>query len=156
MQTIIVDTYSVNFVPVVEESSSRKTSIATGALTGAAGAGLLAGIMYSLWKTNRGPKPLFLKTDMPKALDHVSGVGRFGIAGAFWGALFGTLVRRPTIGRGMAFGFLPSLFLWTVLARRAGQKPFFGFDTKKIAMPILFNSVIWGSLIGLVSKRRTG
>jgi len=133
--------------------------IQAGALAGAAGAAVLSGIMYGMWKANQGPKPMFVATQQKQfgkhgAVDHVAGMGRFVLAGAAWGAAFGYINAKPTVGKGVLFGFLPSLFLWTVLAPLQGEKLFFGGAPKKLVMPILFNSAIWGSIIGKASQRQ--
>lgn len=146
-----------------EEAVTLSERMVSGALNGAAGAGLLAGIMYALWAANQGPKPLFLAAQQKDfgehgAVDHVAGLGRFVAAGAAWGALFGAVNRKPSVLKGAAFGFAPSLFLWTVLAKTQGEKLFFGGETAKLVMPVVFNSAIWGSFIGksLVSHPHHG
>ena len=78
------------------------------------------------------------------------------IAGAMWGAVFGLLVRRPTILKGMAFGLVPALFQWLVLSPLLGEGLFFrrlGFGAG-VGLPLLFNVLIFGSILGYYCGRK--
>lgn len=168
METLVIEnTYQsvrTEYVPKLPVPKSQHlpspfiAAIKSDAVMGAAGAGIIAAIMYTMWAAKKGPKPMFLDLQQSQfgehgAIDHVAGLARFGIAGAVWGALFGAYTRQPTVAKGALFGLLPSLFVWTVGAKRKGQPFFFGFKPDKILMPILFNSVIWGGFMGKMARR---
>ena len=70
-----------------------------------------------------------------------------------WGALFGLLVKKPTILKGMIAGILPALFQWLVLAPLAHQPPFFGATGAAIALPVVFCVFVWGGLTGYYCGR---
>ena len=69
--------------------------------------------------------------------------------------LFGFLIRRPTILKGMIFGFVPMLFQWLVLSPLLGDGLFFRRSgiAAGIGLPLLFNVLIFGSLLGYFSGR---
>ncbi len=126
----------------------------TGAAAGAIGAAVLAAILYTAFWTGIMPAPNFVAAERAwlgarsPALDHLLGAAGFLLAGALWGALFGLIVSRPTVLKGMAFGLLPTLFLWLVMAPALGQPAFNGFRAEGILLPILFNVLIWGTILG--------
>jgi len=71
----------------------------------------------------------------------------FAVSGGIWGSIF-MLLTKPNILKGILFGFLPSLWVWLVLAPYMDQPLFHGFAIKAIAFPILFNCLVWGTFIG--------
>lgn len=77
----------------------------------------------------------------------------FAISGGIWGFIYAALVSRSTVGKGMAFGILPTLWLWLVVAPVIGQPVFFGFAPRQLIMPFIFNVVIWGAFIGWYCSR---
>ncbi len=78
----------------------------------------------------------------------------FILSGGVWGAIYGLLVKHPTIGNAMLFGFLPTLWLLVPVNAYLGKPLFNGFDAKGIIMPIIFNVVIWGIVLGLYMRNR--
>lgn len=86
-------------------------------------------------------------------IDHLAAVVLFVLSGAAWGAVFGWLVTGPTVLKGALFGFIPSLWLWLVVAPATGQPLFNGFSLQGLLLPILFNVVVWGSFVGWYSQR---
>ena len=54
----------------------------------------------------------------------------------------------------MAFGLLPALWLWIVVAPVMGQLIFFGFAPMQLILPFVFNVIVWGSFVGWYSQRR--
>jgi len=75
------------------------------------------------------------------------------VAAAVWGALFGLLVRKPTVLKGMAFGLLPAVFQWLVLAPLSHRPLFFGATAAAILLPILFCVLLWGGITGYYAGR---
>lgn len=86
-------------------------------------------------------------------LDHILAALLFAISGGIWGLVF-RLVPRPGVLKGMAFGIVPSLWLWVVVSPVVSGTFFNGFALKGIIMPIIFNCVIWGSFVGWYVSRR--
>ncbi|HET6567451.1 MAG TPA: hypothetical protein VFG50_05760, partial [Rhodothermales bacterium] len=79
----------------------------------------------------------------------------FALSGGIWGAIFGLIVKDPTVGKGMLFGILPTLWVWLFVAPvLQGQPVFFGFKPMSIVMPIIANVLIWGSFVGWYCRRR--
>lgn len=67
--------------------------------------------------------------------------------------LYTTVVRRPSVVSGMAFGLLPTLFVWLVLAPLTGKPLFNGFTPQGLLIPLIFNVVIWGCFVGWYRSR---
>ena len=81
-------------------------------------------------------------------LDHCVAIAASLIAGVLWGVLFGLLFKRPTAAKGMLFGLLPTLLFWFVVAPLTGQAPFAPGHRAGLLLPLLFNSIIWGGILG--------
>ena len=126
---------------------------------GVIGAMVLAAIMYSLQAANLSGTPGFVNIyrTVAGASDsltaHILGALGFVVAGGLWAVLFVSIVRKPTVWKGMLFGFVPTLFLWFVLAPVTGQPIFNGFTTRGILFPILYNVIIWGAIVGFLSRK---
>ena len=140
-------------------ASDAGTRMLTAAVAGVIGAAILAAIMYLLYWANPTLVPSFLEAER-RLLgthgfgDHLAALAGFLVAGAVWGALFGLLVRRPTWFKGVAFGFVPTLFLWLVMAPLMGKGLFMGFGAPGLLVPIVFNVCIWGSIVGRYCEQR--
>jgi hypothetical protein len=81
----------------------------------------------------------------------------FILIGALWGLPF-SLVKNPTVLKGMLYGFVPSLFGWIVLPVILGGEMFGGFALPALLIPFVMNVLIWGSILGWYAQRhaRTG
>lgn len=86
-------------------------------------------------------------------VDHILAALLFAISGGIWGIIF-RIVPNPTPLKGMAFGLLPSLWLWVVVSPVVSGVFFNGFSLKGIALPLIFNCLIWGSYVGWYVSRR--
>lgn len=84
----------------------------------------------------------------------ILGGAAFVLIGALWGLPF-SLVPNPTIGKGMLYGFVPTLFGWAVLPLVMGGAVFGGFALPALLIPIVMNVVIWGSILGWYASRHT-
>jgi hypothetical protein len=129
----------------------------TGFIAGALGALAITVIMLVM-QLAMGATPMFVGTYQsvlgPSSLVVAELVGGvlFVLSGAVWGMLFTSLVKQPTLARGMLFGLAPALWLWLVVAPlMLGQPAFFGFQVPNLVMPFLFNVVVWGSITGWYS-----
>ena len=133
--------------------SGTKTRTATGAVVGAGAAGAVTVLAYALaWAGAMLPPPSLA---LAKSSVGPGGFGPYAIgalaavlAGAAWGAVFGLLVRRPTILKGMVFGFLPALVQWLVLSPLLGEALFFRGTRAGLFLPVLFNVLLWGGAVG--------
>ena len=142
----------------VSRTGSR---VGAGSIGGLLGAVFLVAISYVIFwadPANPGALPAFVG---PARIwlgnhgvgDHLLGICGFLAAGAAWGALFGLIVRKPNLVKGAAFGFLPTLFLWLVMAPLLHKPLFMGGGLRAIGMPILYNVLIWGTFVGSFSER---
>jgi hypothetical protein len=109
--------------------------------------------MYVLFWLNQVGVPTFVAAGRGLLgshglLDHILGTLGFLAAGAIWGGLYGLLVSRPSVLNGVAFGLLPTLFHWLVVAPIAGDGLFNNLRPWGIALPLLFYALIWGGLVG--------
>ena len=130
----------------------------TGFVGGVLGALLLVVVMYIMQLAGMGAPPFVnmyrAVLDSNPPVDHIlAGIG-FLLAGGIWGLIFAAMVKHPTILKGIAFGILPSLFLWVVINPIIGKPLFNDFTVKGLLMPLLFNVVIWGSFIGWYCSAR--
>jgi len=80
-------------------------------------------------------------------VDHIIAALLFAISGGIWGVIF-RFVPNPGPLKGMAFGIIPSLWLWVVVSPVVSGVFFNGFTLKGILMPLIFNCLIWGSFTG--------
>lgn len=87
-------------------------------------------------------------------MDHVVAAIIFVTSGGVWGSIFAWMVKQPTVFKGFLFGFLPTLWLWTVVNYTIGKPLFNGFEAKGLLLPIIFNMVIWGSFAGWYLSRK--
>lgn len=127
---------------------------------GVLGALILTAIMLVMQGTGMG-EPMFVRTyeatiggGDSALVTWVVAALLFLLSGGIWGAIYGGLVRESTIGKGMAFGVLPTLWLWFVVAPfMLGAPLFFGFNGTQILLPLIFNVVIWGGFLGWYCQR---
>ncbi|HEY5372004.1 MAG TPA: hypothetical protein VIJ75_23735 [Hanamia sp.] len=136
-----------------------KASSINGFSGGCMGAFILIIVMYILMAAGMGD-PAFVKMYHSTfgihspAFDQVIAGILFIISGGIWGMIFTWMVKNPTIGKGMLFGFLPTLWLLIAVNAFMGQPLFNGFHAKGIIMPVIFNVVIWGSFVGWYASRK--
>ncbi|CAA9412024.1 MAG: hypothetical protein AVDCRST_MAG64-2421 [uncultured Phycisphaerae bacterium] len=135
-----------------------RTRAATGAVAGLAGAAVVAALMYALFWSGQLAAPTFLAAERTLLgtrgwLDHAFAVLGFLAAGGIWGWLFGLLVPRPTLLAGVAFGLLPALFHWLVIAPLIGDGLFNRGTAAGVALPLLFNALVWGGIVGHLCHR---
>jgi hypothetical protein len=64
------------------------------------------------------------------------------------------MVKRPTVLKGILFGLLPNLWLWIAVAGALGKPLFNGFTLMGILGPVIFNMLIWGSILGWYASRK--
>lgn len=126
----------------------------SGFVGGALGSVFIAAIMLAMFVV-AGTPPMFMATfnaTLGPASPIVAGLAGgalFVLSGALWGVPFAALVRTPTIGKGIAFGLVPALWLWVVVAPVMLGKPvFFGFALPKLILPFVFNCLVWGTTVG--------
>ena len=135
-----------------------KHSLATGFIGGCLGAIVLVIIMYIMKAAGMGD-PGFVGTyratigSNPPA-DQIIAAILFIISGGIWGLIFGWMVKRPTILKGILFGIFPNLWLWIVINGVLGKPLFNGFTLMGIVVPIIFNMLIWGSILGWYTSRK--
>jgi hypothetical protein len=134
-----------------------KHSLKTGFIGGCIGAIVLAIIFYLLQATGKGV-PSFVSTYRATIgshpADQLVALILFILSGGIWGLIFGWMVKRPTILKGILFGILPNLWLWTVVNGTLGKPLFNGFTLMGIVSPIIFNMLIWGSVLGWYASRK--
>ena len=138
--------------PAYPESGPR-TRAATGAVAGLIGGAVAAAAWYAVhWAGVAAPPPSLATARAVLGMGGVGGtvVGVVAslVTAAAWGALFGLLVRKPTVLKGMLFGVLPALVQWLVLAPLARQPMFFGGTAAAIGLSVLFCVFVWGGLTG--------
>ena len=146
------------FYPV----SDAPTRAASGAMAGLIGAAVVVAVAYLVHAAGLIPATPALEAAIRilagrggTMLSHVGAALGSLIAGALWGLVFGLLVRRPTILKGMAFGLVPALFQWMVMSPLLGDGLFFrrlGAGAG-IGLPVLFNVLIFGSIVGYFCGR---
>jgi hypothetical protein len=131
-----------------------RSRLQSGFIGGALGSCFIAAIMLVMQAVG-GVTPMFIATfnaTLGPASPIVAGIAGgalFVLSGALWGVPFGALVRSPTIWKGIAFGLVPALWLWIVVAPMMLGKPaFFGFAPPKLLLPFVFNCLVWGTTVG--------
>ena len=137
-----------------------KASIKTGFVAGCIGAIILVIIMFIMKAAGLG-EPGFI--GMYRGMTHSTNASDPLIAGllfvilgeGIWGIIFALLVKNPTLVKGVLFGILPTLWLWVVVNAMVGEPLFNGFEMMGIVMPLIFNMVIWGSVVGWYCSRKT-
>jgi hypothetical protein len=134
-------------------ATGPRTRAATGAVAGLIGGTVAAVVWYAAyWAGSAGSPPSLATARAAFGLNGVAAnaLGLLGsvAAGAVWGAVFGLVVKKPTILKGMIAGVLPALVQWLVLAPLSRQPLFFGATGAGIGLPILFCVFVWGGLSG--------
>lgn len=131
-----------------------------GFTAGFIGAVILIVTMYLLQALGVVPEPMFVTTyrsifgaDAPMA-DLLGGL-LFALSGGVWGAIFGALVALPTVGKGVAFSLLPTLWVWLVVAPINDQPLFNGLTPMGLLLPLGANA-IWGAFVGWYLAQRVG
>ena len=129
-----------------------------GFIGGCLGAVVLVVIMYIMQAMGMMDQPPFVSMYQGTFGDanQVIAAILFILAGGVWGLIFGLLVKEPTIGKAMLFGLLPTLWLLVPVNAYMGKPLFNGFDPKGLIMPIIFNVVIWGSVLGWYMQKQIG
>lgn len=134
-----------------------KHALKTGFIGGCLGAIVLAIIFYLMQAAGKGI-PGFVSTYRATIgahpADQVVALILFIISGGIWGLIFTWIVKRPTIGKGILFGLLPNLWLWIAVNGFLGKPLFNGFTLMGIVGPVIFNMLIWGSILGWYASRK--
>ena len=134
-----------------------KHRLKTGFIGGCLGAIVLAIIFYIMQAMGKGT-PGFVSTYQATigthAADQFVALILFIISGGIWGLLFTWMVKKPTIIKGILFGILPNLWLWIVVNSVLGKPMFNGFSLMGILGPVIFNMLIWGSILGWYASRK--
>ena len=128
-----------------------KYRLKIGFIGGSIGAIVLAIITYVMQATGQSIPPFvstYRATIGTHAGDQLIAVILFIISGGIWGLIFTWLVKKTTILKGILFGILPNLWLWTVVNMAVGKPLFNGFSLPGILIPVIFNMLIWGSILG--------
>ncbi len=134
-----------------------KQSLKNGFIGGCIGAVVLALISYGMQLAGKSEPPFvsaYHATIGTHTGNQIVALILFIISGGIWGLIFGWMVKRPTILKGLIFGILPNLWLWTVLNGALGKPLFNGFTLMGIVGPIIFNMLIWGSILGWYASRK--
>ncbi len=134
-----------------------KHPLKTGFIGGCLGAVILAIITYFMQAAGKGLPPFvstYRATIGTHPADQVIALILFIISGGIWGLLFTWMVKRPTIINGILFGLLPTLWLWIVVNSVIGKPLFNGFSLMGIVTPVIFNMLIWGSILGWYTSRK--
>ena len=134
-----------------------KNKLKAGFIGGSIGAVVLAAVTYIMQAAGKGEPPFvstYRATIGTHPADQLIALILFIISGGIWGLIFTWMVKQPTILKGILFGILPNLWLWTVVNAAVGKPMFNGFSLMGILGPIIFNMLIWGSILGwYVSKK---
>ena len=122
------------------------------------GATVAAALWYAAYWTGAAGSPPSLATTRGLLGLNGAAANALGLlgsiaAGALWGALFGLLVKKPTILKGMVAGILPAVLQWLVLAPLSHQPLSLGASGAGFALPMLFCVFVWGGLTGYYSGR---
>ena len=134
-----------------------KHSLKTGFIGGCLGAIVLAIITYLMEAAGKGVPPFvstYRATIGSHPADQLVALILFILSGGIWGLIFGWMVKRPSILKGILFGILPNLWLWTAVNGTLGKPLFNGFTLMGIVGPIIFNMLIWGSILGWYAARK--
>lgn len=133
-----------------------KQALKIGFIGGCIGAVVLAIISYLMQAAGKGTPPFvstYRATIGAHPADRVVALILFIISG-IWGLIFTWMVKQPTIVKGILFGFLPNLWLWIVVNGFLGRPLFNGFTLMGILGPVIFNMLIWGSILGWYASRK--
>ena len=134
-----------------------KFALKTGFIGGSIGAIVLALIIYAMQAAGKGI-PSFVSTYRATIgvhpADQLVALILFIISGGIWGLIFTWIVKRPTVLKGILFGLLPNLWLWIVVDGALGKPLFHGFTLMGILGPVIFNMLIWGSILGWYASRK--
>ena len=134
-----------------------KHRLKTGFIGGCIGAIVLAIITYVMQAINQSVPPFvstYRATIGIHPADQVVALILFIISGGIWGLLFTWMVKNPTIIKGILFGLLPNLWLWIAVNGVVGKPMFNGFSLMGILGPVIFNMLIWGSILGWYAARK--
>ena len=135
------------------------TRVQTGLVAGALGALVLVAFFYIQWAAGLGGVPGFVGNwralaGESGALDHALGALLFAASGGVWGAVYGWLVARSAVWKGMSFAVLPTLWFWLVVAPATDKPLFLGGDPKGLGLSLFFNVAVWGAFLGWFCARR--
>ncbi|MEP7081025.1 MAG: DUF6789 family protein [Ginsengibacter sp.] len=134
-----------------------KHSLKVGFIGGCLGAIVLAIIFYIMQSMGKGA-PGFVSTYRATIGTHQAdqfvAMILFILSGGIWGLIFTWMVKRPTVIKGIFFGLLPNLWLWVVVNGAVGKPLFNNFSTMGILGPVIFNMLIWGSILGWYTSRK--
>ena len=130
-----------------------------GFIGGCIGALPLVVITYVMTSMGKIDAPPFVDMYISSFGPHPPGGGAiavllFIISGGVWGLLFGLFIKTPTILKAMLFGFLPTLWLLVAVNGYLGKPLFNGFTLSGILLPIIFNVIIWGFVLGWFMQGR--
>jgi hypothetical protein len=134
-----------------------KYALKTGFIGGSIGAIVLALITYAMQAAGKGVPPFvstYRATIGMHPADQLVALILFIISGGIWGLIFTWMVKRPTVLKGILFGLLPNLWLWIAVAGALGKPLFNGFTLMGILGPVIFNMLIWGSILGWYASRK--
>ena len=134
-----------------------KNALKAGFIGGCIGAVVLAVVTYLMQAAGKGAPP-FVTMYRDSIGTHpgyqVVAVILFIISGGIWGLIFTWIVKRPTILKGILFGLLPNLWIWLAIDGYFGKPLFNGFTLMGIVGPVIFNMLIWGSILGWYASRK--
>ena len=134
-----------------------KHPLKIGFIGGCLGAIVLAIISYIMQVAGKSIPPFvstYRATIDTHPADQAVALILFIISGGIWGLIFTWLVKRPTILKGILFGLFPNLWLWIVVNGALGKPLFNGFSLMGIVGPVIFNMLLWGSILGWYASRK--
>ncbi len=134
-----------------------KYALKTGFIGGSIGAVVLAVITYLMEVAGNGAPPfvaMYSATIGTHPGFQIVALILFIISGGIWGLIFTWIVKRPTILKGIFFGLLPNLWIWLAIDGFLGKPLFNGFTLMGIVLPVIFNMLIWGSILGRYASRK--
>ena len=130
-----------------------------GFVGGLIGGVLIAALQGTLWMIC-GPVPRFVAVyqhvlgPAPVWTASLIGGALFVLSGGLWGVLFVASISPSTVMKGILFGIAPAFWLFLVVAPLVlGQPIFFGFAAPRIILPLLFNCLVWGGMVGWYVRR---
>lgn len=71
----------------------------------------------------------------------------FLVLGTLWGLPF-AFVNEPSSFKGIVYGIVPTIWAWSGVPLILGTAPMGGLKPLGLAIPIVMNCLIWGSILG--------
>ena len=142
----------------VYPATGRRSRGVTAGVAGVIAAAAAAAVSYGLYWSGLVGMPASQQVartwlKLGTGVDVLVGIVGALLAGALGGMLFGLAFKRPTLLAGMAWGVVATIVQWVILAPATGRPVFYGLTSPGIALPLLINMLIWGTLLGYLCGR---